>query len=115
MTTKFKSILDEMAALHDKKQRDYGRDTDPFANVRASEDFGIDGWKGCLIRANDKIRRLQTYCRKGTLANEGVEDSLIDLAVYAVIALCLWREQQADADTAEEILPYVGAEELGSK
>lgn len=91
--TAFKSILAEMEALHDKKQQDYGKDADPFANVRASEDFGIPGWHGCLIRANDKMRRLQTFCQKGTLANEGVEDSLLDLAVYSVIALVLWREK----------------------
>lgn len=93
----FNDILAEMQALHDKKAADYGRDEDPFANVRASEDFNVPGWQGCLIRANDKMRRLQTYSKKGKLANEGVEDSLLDLAVYSVIALVLWREKNPPA------------------
>lgn len=93
MSRKFYAVLAEAARLHDKKQRDYGSDGDPFANVRASEDFGIPGWLGCIVRGNDKVRRLQTYATTGVLANEGVEDALIDLCVYAAIALVLFREQ----------------------
>lgn len=89
---RFLSVLDEMRRLHVKKGADYGTDQDCFANIRASEAFGVQPWRGALMRANDKMARLQTYCRKGTLANEGVEDSLLDLANYAVIALCLFRE-----------------------
>lgn len=91
----FYAILDEARAMHDAKQRDYGRDTDPFANVRASEDFGIPGWLGAVIRCNDKMRRLQTFAVKGTLANEGVEDALLDGLVYFGIALALYREGNA--------------------
>jgi len=80
--------------MHDKKQADYGSDDDPFANIRASERFGIPGWLGAIIRANDKVSRIQTFARKGELANESVEDSLLDLAVYAVIALTMYREAQ---------------------
>jgi hypothetical protein len=88
----FYNLLIEAGLLHAQKQRDYGRSDDPFANVRASEDFGIAGWVGCMIRANDKMRRLQTYAKSGTLANEGVRDSLLDLAVYALIGLVLFEE-----------------------
>lgn len=90
---KFHDLCDAMKAMHDKKQQDYGRTNDPFANVRASEDFGVAGWAGCMIRANDKMRRLQKAAQGGTLSNEGVEDSLMDLAVYSIIALVLYREQ----------------------
>ena len=90
----FDSVLNEMKELHDRKQADYGRETDPFANVRASEDFGIPGWVGSLVRANDKMRRLQAVANGSELKNEGVEDSLIDLANYAVIALVLYRQSR---------------------
>lgn len=79
--------------MHDKKQKDYGREGDPFANVRASADFGVPAWIGCTIRMNDKMKRLQKAARGGTMANESVEDSLLDLAVYAIIALVLRREE----------------------
>lgn len=93
---KFYNLLIEAALLHAQKQRDYGRTEDPFANVRASEDFGVEGWIGCMIRANDKMRRLQTYAKNGVLANEGVRDSLLDLAVYALIGLVLFEETVAE-------------------
>jgi len=93
--TTFEKVLQEIHDLHTKKQSDYGRPEqgDPFANVRASEDFGIPGWLGAVIRANDKVRRIQKYARGGTMVNESVEDSLLDAAVYFMIALCLFREQ----------------------
>jgi len=88
----FEKVIEEMKALHDRKRSDYGKKEDPFSNVRASEDFGVEGWVGALIRANDKMRRLQAAARGSTLVNEGVEDSLIDMAVYSAIALALYRQ-----------------------
>lgn len=93
----FHALLKAMGEMHDRKQADYGREDDPFANVRASEDFGIEPWVGCMMRANDKMRRLQTAAQGSTLKNEGVEDSLLDLAVYSIIALVLYRETHPQA------------------
>jgi len=98
MTTKksepsrFSEIIQEIVDLHDKKQADYGKENDPFSNVRASEDFGIPGWIGAVVRANDKVRRLQKAARGGKLANESIRDSLMDAAVYFIIATCLFEE-----------------------
>lgn len=92
---RFHRHLRQLGILHDRKQRDYGRATDPFANVRASVDWGVPAWIGTMIRATDKLRRLQTFAQTGTLANEGVKDSLQDLAVYSLIALVLMEEEEA--------------------
>jgi hypothetical protein len=89
---RFHALLQKIGELHDQKQCDYGRENDPFSNVRASEDFGIPGWIGCMVRANDKMRRIQQFAKSSTLVNESVEDSLLDLAVYSLIALVLFRE-----------------------
>lgn len=89
---RFYSILGELGLLHALKNADYGTDADPFANVRGSLDWGISPWVGALLRATDKIKRLQKYARHGELANEAVEDSFRDLAVYAVIGLVLFEE-----------------------
>jgi hypothetical protein len=91
---RFHALLKQIGELHDAKQRDYGTDADAFANVRGSEDWGVAPWIGAMVRATDKVRRLQTYAAKGSLINEGVEDSLMDLAVYSLIALILFREEQ---------------------
>ena len=103
---RFHEILKELGDLHDLKQRDYGTDNDPFANVRASEFFGVPGWIGCMMRAHDKMIRIQKAARGGTMSNESIEDSLRDLAVYAIIGLCLWEEKlDADRKLGDQMLP----------
>src|SRR5712664_17156 len=53
-SARFHEILREAGELHDKKQADYGRGQDPFANVNASAEFGVKPWIGAYIRLNDK-------------------------------------------------------------
>ena len=90
-------LLDEMRELHVRKAADYGRDVDPLANVRAAIEFGIPAWLGVMVRANDKMHRIKSLAVNGSLKNESVEDSLMDLAAYALIALVLYREQKGGA------------------
>lgn len=89
----FRIVLDEMWKLHQKKSQDYGSQEDPYRNIRSGTNWGTDPWISAQIRLGDKTQRLQNYAQTGELSNEGAEDSLIDLAVYAVISLVLWREQ----------------------
>lgn len=88
----FYGILEEMAALHEKKASDYGLGKDVLANCRGSEEFGIPAWIGVVMRMNDKMTRLKSFAQKGVLANESAEDSLLDMARYSLIALILMRE-----------------------
>lgn len=92
LSRRFHEILGDLGSLHDQKQRDYGKDDDPFANVRGTTEWGIEAWVGAMVRGTDKVKRLQQYARTGTLANEGARDSFLDLAVYSIIALVLWEE-----------------------
>jgi len=94
---RFDAILREIAMLHARKQQDYGRDTDPLANIRAAREWGVRPWVAALVRASDKDRRLQQYVRTGRLANEGVRDSFLDRTVYTILALILWEEEQRGA------------------
>ena len=96
----FKGIIAELVEMHDRKNADYGTEGDPYANVRASSDFGIEPWIGTMVRANDKMRRLHAAAQGSELVNEGIEDSLIDMAVYCIIALDLFRESQAQSASA---------------
>ena len=95
-TNPLKPLMDEILALSDKKQKDYGSDADPFANVRRAEELGIPAWKGSVVRMGDKWQRIQQYTRTNALFNEGFEDSLMDMAVYALITLYLFREGAVD-------------------
>ena len=87
----FEKVIQEVLAMHQRKGADYGTDQDFFANVSASAKWGVDPWVGAMMRLNDKVIRLQQAATRGSLMNEGIEDSMLDIATYAVIALCLFR------------------------
>jgi hypothetical protein len=91
------AILNEMILLHKKKAADYGGKGDPLANLRASADLGIPPSKGAILRGFDKVRRIKSFYENGRLENESFEDSLKDLAAYALLALALYREEQEGA------------------
>jgi hypothetical protein len=88
----FSAILAELDEMQKRKGKDYGVTGDPLANLRASAAFGIPAWVGTIVRANDKMNRVKAFVRNGRLENESIEDSLLDLAVYAIHALRLYRE-----------------------
>lgn len=104
-SSRFHEILESLGELHDRKQADYGLDNDPFANVRASQSWGMPAWVGAMVRATDKVRRLQTFARKGELRNESVIDAFDDLAVYAIIARVLY-EQELENERAIDAGEY---------
>ena len=74
-------VLNDLRQVLLKKQADYG-----YQNIT---DFGE---YGCLVRANDKISRLKNLGKKVAPNFESIEDSWVDLANYAIIALMLRRK-----------------------
>ena len=65
--------------LFDKKQSDYG-----------PNNIGKFGYNGVLVRMSDKFERLCTLSRSGrepAVINEPIEDTLRDIANYAIIAI----------------------------
>ena len=92
-SSRFLALLHEMASLHRSKSADYGSADDPLANIRQGAEFvGIEPWRGCMVRIADKVQRLRTYCKTGTLVHEGVKDTLLDLAAYSLLAVVLFEE-----------------------
>jgi hypothetical protein len=84
----FAGITKQMLELTTKKNNDYASDLDPFANFRTFGELGI------LVRASDKFARLRTalYDRKEmAVSEESVEDTILDLATYAILLLCYRR------------------------
>jgi hypothetical protein len=86
---KFYDLIDEICELHARKNADYAKDSDPLSNFRQAEAFGIPAWKGVLVRMSDKWSRIQELSNGKTPQNESLRDSLIDLAVYSLIAIVL--------------------------
>lgn len=101
---KFHDLLKKLGDLHDRKQQDYGSSTDPFMNIRASEELGISAIKGAQLRANDKTKRILRWLCGSTLSNEGVLDSLQDRMVYDGITIVLIEEAQEQGINVESML-----------
>lgn len=89
----FLAVLDEIRTLHMRKTKDYGADDDALANIRNSADvINVPAYAGCVLRMSDKMHRLRSFFRRGEVEFDGVEDTLLDLAAYSIIALILYRE-----------------------
>lgn len=78
----FEKICQEMLKTFIKKHKDYGKD-----NILDIGELGI------AFRINEKTSRLKNLLSKKIQAmNETIDDSWLDIAVYAVIAL-LYRKK----------------------
>ena len=78
----FDGICQEMMELHRRKNNDYGN-----AAQRSFEKFGIISY---VMRLGDKMNRLETLTKPGTeqkVKGEKIEDTLMDLAAYAIMAI----------------------------
>lgn len=96
----FKFLEDTYAgcvATSRKKNADYAGDGDPFANFRLVEMLGICSVEtGILVRMTDKMARCSNLLKEGKtnqVKDESVDDTLVDLANYAVI-LAAYRESK---------------------
>ena len=76
----FKDIVDEMHEIYIAKNSDYGSSvSDTY------KDFGLVSF---LVRMQDKMNRLKTLNNKESLVkDEKIEDTLLDLANYSILAL----------------------------
>jgi hypothetical protein len=109
----FYELLDKMRSTHDAKRHDYASDEDRFSNLMLSELMDIPAWVGCLVRISDKYSRLTEFAKKGTLKvkDESIEDTFLDMAVYALIGIILYRravgkvpEKRTSIDKIKEFL-----------
>lgn len=109
--SRYYDLLFTLAQLHADKSSDYGLRTDewaqveindPLFNFRGAELWGVAPWCGAMIRAQDKMSRLQTLAAGSELTNETARDSFLDLASYALIACILFEEEQDNGDDDDD-------------
>ncbi len=89
---RFYELLEEIATLHSRKNHDYAKDGEPLSNFNRSRAFGVDPWRGVLVRMSDKWSRIEELSKGKVAKNESLRDSLIDLAVYALLDIILLEE-----------------------
>jgi len=95
---RFMEVIDRMTSIHKKKDADYSGDNSSLGNFRESEKLGIPAWVGAFVRLQDKYARACNLIRSSVavVEDETLEDTLIDLANYAVIVLCLLKEERPE-------------------
>jgi hypothetical protein len=91
---RFYSLLTEIAQLHSDKNHDYASRENPLANFEECRGFGVSPSLGVFVRMSDKWSRLKQLVGGKSPKNESVRDSLIDLAVYALINVILLETEQ---------------------
>lgn len=89
---RFYALLKEIAELHASKSHDYAPADNPLINFRQTDALGVPAWKGVLVRMTDKWNRIRQLAGGKTPKNESLRDSLVDLAVYALIDVVLLDE-----------------------
>lgn len=95
--TDFEAITKQMLETTRRKNNDYSYGDEPFRNFTMVEQMGIAMTEqGFLTRMTDKMMRLSTFVQGGTLqvADEKVEDTLVDLANYSILMLCYLRSKR---------------------
>lgn len=100
MTTHIQNAVNELATTLARKNSDYAP-TDEFSNFRmAGELAGLQAWDAILIQIGIKYTRLMNLVSDGVGHSEyeGVRDTLMDLAGYAVIAAGYQDSQNRDRD-----------------
>lgn len=83
---RFKSIQEEGLKLYTKKNHDYG---DAF-----DKSLDEDGLVVAKIRLKDKIRRFETLLKSDALVHESIEDTLLDMANYAIMTISWLRKNK---------------------
>lgn len=99
----FYKLLEQMAELHSRKNHDYAGTSDPLKNLRACERLDMDPFLGVMVRLQDKWSRLEEFIKQGVMLvkDESVEDTLMDNAVYSLLAIILRREAKIKATSDE--------------
>lgn len=94
----YEQVLDELLAMFLKKHRDYGK-----GNILSIKELGI------AMRIAEKTERLKHLLMKQEMdphfqsgpANESIEETWIDIAVYAIIGVLFRRKQFQNLDVAQ--------------
>lgn len=99
LLAQLREYTERMVATAEKKNADYaGASVKPFANFSHVEDLGIATTEqGFLTRMTDKLCRITTFAKKGVLqvSDESVEDTLLDLANYALLMAAYVKAKKA--------------------
>ena len=92
----FQDITSRMHEIYVKKNADYGSSFD--------EQFDEYGMTSAVIRLSDKLKRLKQLTKTGTanVKDESMEDTLMDLANYSILAIMQLRKRRLLGEAGTE-------------
>jgi hypothetical protein len=93
---KFRQTLDKMWDIFKRKDHDYAGKQEPLNNFFRCLNFGLSPYLAVLGRMADKWSRIENITLDGGITavdDEKVEDTLLDLANYAIIAYIIYKER----------------------
>ena len=93
----FRKVVTEMADLYEKKNANYGNS---FSQL-----FGKLGPVSALVPLWNKLDRVTNLIQGGKNDFESVEDTLKDLACYAVMSYIEFKHHSGTAKAAEKPVP----------
>ena len=83
----FKKITEDMYELFKRKNTDYGNSAH-----KTYEEFGLTSF---LVRLSDKLNRAITLNKQDAMVqDEKIEDTLIDMANYSILALIEMKKEK---------------------
>lgn len=74
-----REVCEQLHDIYQAKNADYGNSF--------SEQYKEHGMVSSVIRLDDKMRRLKQLTKNDALVNESIEDTLLDLANYAIMTV----------------------------
>ena len=87
----FKKITEDMYELIKRKNTDYGDSAH-----KTYKEFGLTSF---LVRLSDKLNRAITLNKqKAMIQDEKIEDTLIDMANYSILALIEMKKEKEDIE-----------------
>jgi hypothetical protein len=94
----FEAALIPIVETNRRKRSDYALDGDPFSNFRGTAQFiGQPTWMSPLFNVVQKMERVKSLAANGRLSNpqnEAIEDTILDAAVYGVIAWAIYNSEK---------------------
>ena len=92
----FDALLRKMGEIHDKKRKDYASG-DPLGNFCEALRVGVTPLQGIMVRIGDKYSRACNIIKnkgKHEVKDETLEDTLLDSAIYYLLAILIHRREK---------------------
>jgi len=93
----FDRLLQKIGRIHDAKNADYAGD-DYLGNFKQAKLLSLTPLQGIMVRISDKFSRACNLVKKGEaqVKEETLEDTLLDLANYCLLAILVAREEKKE-------------------